>query len=183
MKRFKSLSGWLLASLFYLLPPPAAVAYTVELTRDQVQAAVEQYFPVEHATSYAALTLYRPVILLEKTSDRIGLEFTLLADVPGVMTRKGRGAIDGDLEYRQETGEFYLHDPKVRRVEVDDCPPDIAASIEEIVRELTRQAFPVILVYKLKDDDIGQKMAKRILSSVTVSSGKLLVELTGPAKN
>lgn len=180
MIKFKLDHTLLFAVLFCLLRTTAAVAYTVELTRDEVQGAVEHYFPVEHATPHATLTLYRPVVFLEQRSNRIGLGFTLLADVPGIMTGKGQGAIDGDLEYRQETGEFYLHDPKIKSLDIEDFPPDVAASIRQAVQGLMRQSLPVILVYRLKDDDMGQKMTKRVLSSVAVRNGRLILELTAP---
>ena len=183
MTRFKFLHAVLIAMLCCLLRPAVAATYTLELTRDQVQTAVEHYFPVEHTTPYATVTLYRPLVFLDRASSRIGLELTLLADVPGVMAGKGQGAIDGDLEYRQETGEFYLRDPKIRRLDLEDFPPDVAASVQQTIQGLMRQSLPVILVYKLKDNDIGQRLTKQILSSVAVRNGKLVLELTGPVKN
>jgi hypothetical protein len=120
------------------------------------------------------------LVFLEQKSSRIGLAFSMSVDVPGIMTGKGQGSIDGDLEYRQETGEFYLHDPKIRRLDVHDFPADIASSIQQALQELMRHSLPVILVYKLKDDDIGQRMTKSILSSVAVRNGKLILELSNP---
>ena len=174
----KHLRGLFIAMLFYLMQCTDVAAYTVELTRQQVQDAVERYFPIEHVTPFATLTLYRPMVFLEQKSSRIGLAFSMSADVPGIMTGKGQGSIDGDLEYRQETGEFYLHDPKIRRLDVHDFPADIASSIQKALQELMRHSLPVILVYKLKDDDIGQRITKSILSSVAVRNGKLILELS-----
>ncbi|MDY6856101.1 MAG: DUF1439 domain-containing protein [Thermodesulfobacteriota bacterium] len=167
-----------IAMLFCLMQCADVAAYTVELTKQQVQDTVEHYFPIEHVTPFAKLTLYRPIVFLEQKSSRIGLEFSMSADVTGIMTGKGRGSIDGDLEYRQETGEFYLHDPKIRRLDIHDFPADIASSIQQALQELMRHSLPVILVYRLKDDNVAQRITKSILSSVAVRNGKLILELS-----
>ena len=180
MIREKHLRGLFVAILFFLMQCTDVAAYTVELTKQQVQDAVERYFPIEHVTPFATLNLYRPIVFLEKNSSRIGLGFSISVDVPGIMTGKGQGSIDGELEYRQETGEFYLHDPKIRRLDLHDFPADIASSIQQALHELMRYSLPVILVYKLKDDDIGQRMTKSILSSVSVRNGKIILELSNP---
>lgn len=172
-----------IAMLFCLMQCSVAAAYTVEMTKQQVQEVVEIYFPVERVTPFFTLHLYRPLVFLEQKSDRIGLAFSIVVNVSGNMEGKGQAAFDGDLEYRRQTGEFYLHDPQIRRLDVHDFPADMTESLQQALQEIMGQSLPVILVYKLKDDDIGQRMTKSILSSVVVRNGKLNLELAAPALN
>jgi hypothetical protein len=183
MIRDKSLCKLIIAMFFNFIIYSYAEAFTIELTEQQVQEVVISYFPVEHITPLATLNVYRPLVFLDQKSNRIGLAFSILVDVPNIMKGEGQGAFDGDLEYRQETGEFYLHDPKIRRLDVQEFPTDIAVTLQQALQEIMGQSFPLILVYKLQDDDIAQRMAKSILSSVAVRKGKLIIELSSPVPN
>ncbi len=178
MRRY--LQHFLTATLLFLMQYGVATAYTVELTREEVQTAVAAYFPVKHISPFVMLTAHNPKVLLEQKTGRIGLEFSVLANVPGVLTGEGRGLIDGDLEYRHRTGEFYLRDPKIKSLKLYDVPAEITATVKRALQQLMRQSLPVILVYKLQDSDLKQKMAKRVLTSVEVRHGKLLLELSMP---
>ena len=171
------------AMLFCFVQITVAEAYTVALTKQQVQDAIKAYFPVKHVTPFATLTLSRPVVSLDPISNRIGLAFSMTADVSGLMIGKGKGMIDGDLEYRQKSGAFYLHAPNIKRFEINELPADIAAPVRQALQGLMRQSLPLILVYKLKDDDLNQMLAKSMLSSVTVRNGKLILELSSPLLN
>jgi len=180
MKRYHYTRSFFIAILLYLMQCTVAAAYTVELTREEVQQAVDGYFPVKHVTPLIMITAYRPKVSLDQSSSRVGLEFSVLANVPGILTGEGRGLIDGDLEYRHKTGEFYLRDPKIVSLDIYDLPPEVIKPVQLGLQQLMRQSLPVILVYKLKDDDLKQRMAKSVLSSVAVRKGKLILELSVP---
>lgn len=183
MKHHKYIRSFFMAMLLYLLPCTVAVAYTVELTREEVQEVVAGHFPVKHVTPLVMLTAHNPQVSLKQKSGRIGLAVSVLANVPGILSGEGRALIDGDLEYRAKTGEFYLRDPKIKNLELYGFPADIIRSIRHVLQQMMRQSLPVMLVYKLQDDDLKQKMAKSVLSSVTVREGKLILELSVPLLN
>ncbi len=178
MKHHLFLRGFFIA--LFLVQSSVASAYTIELTKDEVQTVVAEYFPVKHLSPFVMLTAYNPTVSLDPKNDRVGLEFSVLANVPGVLTGEGRGLIDGDLEYRYKTGEFYLRDPKIKSLELYDMAPEIVATVKLVLQQLMEQSLPVILVYKLQDNDLKQNMARSVLSSVDVRDGKLLLELSVP---
>jgi len=180
MRRYFFSRGFYIALFFLLAQSSVASAYTVELTQNEVQAAVADYFPVKHISPFVMLTAHNPKVSLEPKNGRIGLEFSVLANVPGILTGEGRGLIDGDLEYRDKTGEFYLRDPKIKSLELYDMPAEVTATVKLALQALMKQSLPVMLVYKLQDNDLKQRMAKSVLSSVTVRDGKLLLELSVP---
>ena len=173
----KILRGLIIGILLLSMLCTDAFAFTVEMTKQQVQDAVERYFPVKHVTPFATFNLYSPVVFLDNKSNRIGLEISTGVDVSGLLESSGKCMFDGDLEYRKEGGEFYLHDPKMRHLEVNSVPAEINASIHQVLQEFIRQSLPVMLVYKLKGDDVDQRIAKDLLSSVTVRKGKVIIEL------
>jgi len=96
---------------------------------------------------------------------------------------KGSGAIDGDLEYRQETGEFYLRDPKVRCLEIENLPSEAVMLLRQLLQEMAQQSLQLMLVYQLNDNDLRQRMARSVLQSVTVRNGKSILELEVPGLN
>jgi len=180
MKRDQYVRGFFITLFLFLVQSTAATAYTVELTRGEVQEVVSSYFPVKHITPFVMLTAHDPEVSLEQKTGRVGLEFSVLANVPGILTGEGRGLIDGDLEYRNKTGEFYLRDPKIKSLKLYDMPPEITATVKLALQQLMKQSLPLIIVYKLQDNDLRQRMAKSVLSSVRVREGKLLLELSVP---
>lgn len=174
---------FLIALLLYFAHLSMAHAYTVELTKEEVQEAVSGYFPVKQITPLVMLTAHDPVVMLKPDSHRIGLEFSVLAIVPGIFSGEGRALIDGDLEYRNRTGEFYLRDPKIRDLKLYDTPAEVTRSIRLGLQQLMQQSLPIILVYKLQDGDLKQQMAKSVLTSVNVRKGKVVLDLSMPGLN
>jgi len=160
-----------------------ALAYSIELTEKEAQIAVEKYFPIEHVTAVATLELSRPAVYFEQWSNRIGLAVSVTTSMPGFIMAEGYGAIDGDLEYRQETGEFYLRDPKVRRLEIDNLPAEATTLLRQLLQEMAQQSLRLILVYQLNENDFRQRMARSVLQSVAVRNGKLILELEVPGLN
>lgn len=180
MSFIKYMRALTVAMVFYLVQSSVVQAYTVELAQDEVQEAVSSYFPIKHVTPFMMLTVYSPKVLLEQNSNRIALAFSVLANVPGILTGEGRGTIEGDLEYHSKRGEFYLRDPKIRNIEIYDLPAELTQSIQLGLQQLMKQSLSVILVYKLQDKDLQQMMAKSVLSSVEVRRGKVILELSVP---
>ena len=157
-----------------------AAAYSIELSKDDLQQQVSLYFPLEQATPLSKLTYSNPVVILNPNTNRIGLEVTIRIEVPGMLAVEGRGQIDGNLEYRQQTQQFYLHDPKLTNVRLANSSYELAGAVQQIVTNISQQSLPLILVYDLKDDDLRQKMAKSVMKSVTVKEGRVYLELELP---
>ncbi len=178
MKSYRCTRGFFMTLVLFAMQSSIAVAYTIELTKAEVQETVATYFPVKHITPFVMLTAHNSRVSLEQETGRIGLEFSVLANVPGILTGEGRGLIDGELEYRHKTGEFYLRDPKIKSLKLYDMPAEITATVKLALQQLMKQSLPLILVYKLQDNDLKQKMARSVLSAVDVHNGKLRLELS-----
>ena len=169
-----------IALLFGMLFSLEAAAYTIELSKAELQEYADAYFPLQQATPFSKLTYSKPTVVLNPKTNRIGLEVTLRAEMPGMIPVEGRGQIDGELEYRNETKQFYLHDPKLNNIRFANTDYQLAKTIQQMVSNISQQALPVIFVYELKDEDLREKMAKSVLKSATVHNGKLVLDVTLP---
>lgn len=73
-----------LAALIYLfLLSPPAMAFTKELTVDELQTHINSKFPIEKRTPLVTVNLSDPIVILEDQSDRIGITLTVSALGPG----------------------------------------------------------------------------------------------------
>lgn len=177
LTRFKRLCGALLL-LFGLGHSLAGHAYTLEFNRAELQQYVTAYFPLSQQTPFSRVTYSNPSVVLDENSNRIGLEVTVRAEMPGMMPVSGRGQIDGDLEYRRDTHQFYLHEPRISKVRFAESDYQLTGTLQQMINSLSQQGLPLILVYELKDEDLRQKMARGVLKGVTVNQGKLFLELS-----
>jgi len=172
MNRLKLFFGlWLLGASM------GAQAYTFEFNRSELQQYVVEYFPFSQQTPFSRITYSNPSVVLNEKTNRIGLEVTARAEMPGMMPITGRGRIDGDLEYRRDTHQFYLHEPKISKVRFANADYKLTGTVQQMVDSISQQSLPVIFVYELKDNDLRQKMAGSVLKKVTVRQGKLLVDV------
>lgn len=176
MTRFKSLFILLLFSGAGF----NAQAYTLEFNRAELQQYVVDYFPISQQTPFSRVTYSNPSVVLDAKTNRIGIEVTVRAEMPGMMAITGRGQIDGDLEYRKETHQFYLHDPRISNIRFANSDYQLADTVQQMVNSISQQSLPMILVYELKDSDLRRKMARGVLKDIAVKRGKLYVDVDLP---
>jgi len=157
-----------------------ASAYTLELSKAELERYAQAYFPITQQTPFSKVRYSSPKVVLDEKTNRIGLEVTVHAEMPGMIAIAGRGQIDGKLEYRQQSHQFYLHDPKLKNVRFANTSYELANSIQQMANSMSRQTLPMIFVYELKDHDLRQKMAKSVLKSATVHQGKLHLDMELP---
>lgn len=157
-----------------------AFAFTLEFEKAELDRYVQDYFPINQLTPFSKVSYSNPSIVLNEKTNRIGLEVTVRAELPGMMAIAGRGQIDGKLEYRQQTHQFYLHDPKIKNVHFANTSYELANSVQQIINSMSQQTLPMIFVYELKDNDLRQKMAKSVLKSTHIQQGKLYLDVELP---
>ncbi len=147
--------------------------YTLELTREQLQQAVQAKMPVKVEKMFATLVLSNPVVVLQENSDRLGMETDLLFTVAGSNPTKGHGTIDGNIVFDKVKGEFHLVNPKVQSLKVAGMAPQVQETLRQLADTAAQQALASKPVYTLDDKDLKQKLAKAVLKSVAVINGKL----------
>ena len=152
-------------------------ATVLEFTQADLQARVGPQFPMQRNLLGIAVTFADPLVLLSETENRIGVELTVSVAVSETIKGRGRGMTDGVLVYKPAAGQFVLTEPRLRNLKVENIPQEQQARVRETIDWVARNALAEIVVYQLTDKDLREKMAKRMLRSVEVKNGKLVVEL------
>ncbi len=154
-----------------------AHAYTLAISQKELQTMIELWFPVKQATAIGDVKLSSPKIHLPDDSGRIHFAVNINLEMPDQYVAAGSGVIDGELDYNSDRGEFYLREPRLLKLEVDGLPSSYDAIVLSVINDLTRQQLPLIVVYRLDKEEIGQASVLRTLKSIRVHKGQLLVEL------
>jgi hypothetical protein len=154
-----------------------AQAYTLSITQKELQTMIEIWFPVTQPTAIGDVKLSSPKIRMPDDTGRINFAVNINLEMPDQYIAKGNGVIDGKLDYNAERGEFYLREPRLLKLEVDGLPSSYDAIVLSVINDLTQQQLPLIVVYRLDKEEIGQASVLRTLKSVRVQKGRLLLEL------
>ncbi|MDH4183157.1 MAG: DUF1439 domain-containing protein [Nitrospinota bacterium] len=170
----------LLAIAVTAAAPSAAGAYTITLTRQDVQSQIDPQFPITEETLFSSVTLKNPKLDLTEGSDRIGIIVDAAVSALGGIEAAGLVHIDGALRYVKETGEFLLNDATARSVEIEGLSGMARAKVAEMLTAVIRDYFDKNPIFRLKKDTIAEAMVMSALKSVTVKDGKLQLELGLP---
>lgn len=154
-----------------------AYSYTIELTQQQLQQQIDTLMPVEKEAYFVKVILSDPRIDLAEDSDKIGMFTNIELVAPGGVKGTGRARIAGTISYRKENGSFYLNNPTLTQLEIDQIPPQYHAKVRELGQFALDNAVSQRPIFTLDDDDMREKMAKSALQSVTVNNGKLVIVL------
>ena len=144
---------------------------TVTLGEDEIARKVAPLFPLKRSAIVASIELNHPRVLFEEGTDRIGVELDAIATVMEE-ERAGTAAVLGHLRYRAETGEFFLVDPEVVRLDIPDLPEEHREPIRIATSAVVRAALPSIPVHRVENAS-----QKAFIKSVDVKDRRVLVEL------
>ena len=152
-------------------------AFTVVLTQQQLADEVKVYFPIEYETAGARTRLDMRGVRLLQEKNRISVSLALTSAIPGVGNFSGTTEISGEIDYHRGRREFYLRDPSILSLKLADVPPDFAALVEEGVQALILHAWPVIIVYRLSEEQVKGSLSMRLLKTVQIRDGKVFLEM------
>lgn len=166
-----------MALLGMLMMTGCANALTYQMTQQELQTKVEKSFPLQKETPFAMLTFSSPRVVLKSENNRLGVMMNVLAESAGKTLGKGTGMVDGELEYVAASGEFRLRNPKVNDLVIDGLSPNANTLLQGVASDALARMMPVIVVYKLDEKEFRQSMAKRMLKSIRVESGRVVAEM------
>jgi len=146
-------------------------------TRDDLQKKIAPKFPLKQKGTLFSVTFSEPVVMLKKGADRLGLQLNLKVAPPLGKKYKGRAEIDGQIEYRPDKGEFFVVNPQVRRLHIDNVPQKYQEPIRDLANQAAVRFLADVPVYKLDQKNFKQSLAKLVLKSVLVEDGELVVEV------
>lgn len=155
-----------------------AYNYTVELTEAQLQQQLASMMPITRERMFVTVTLSQPILDLGMGGDKIGVFSSLDISAPGGIKGTGRAKVEGRISYKKENGSFYLYNPTISQIEIDQIPAQFHSNVKELAQLALNSSIKGKPIFTLKEDNTQEKLAKSMLQSVKVESGKLLITLS-----
>ncbi|MDH3327574.1 MAG: DUF1439 domain-containing protein [Gammaproteobacteria bacterium] len=152
-------------------------SYTLELSEKEVQTKIEAKMPFEKKKFFVSVVVSNPKIKLTNGDNKIGINADILVKLPGGIESTGKIFIEGGINYKPKTGEFFFVDPEVKKIEFDKLPEKYNPNVVKVVDVSVKKVLAKTPVYKFKDDDLKHKLAKSTLKSVNIKNGILALEL------
>ncbi len=143
-----------------------------------IQSLIEPKFPIQMEQYWLTLTLCNPLVKLNESANKIGIELTLRLTVPGNIGGEWRGLVEGRLDYNRGKGEFYFLEPVLKRADLEGFFAKYQNLILSMAGTLLTRLFAATPVYKLDQEDFKHLLTKLLLKSITVHKDQILIELS-----
>ncbi len=152
---------------------------SIELTEQELQTRLAARFPVQNCSLIiVCLDITAPKLKLVEDSDRIALAADLLVTV--VQRRyAGTLAFSGKVRYVAESGEFFLDDIEIQRLDLEGVPTQYTEMLRSRGPAVLRGVLANKPIYTLKSDTAQQRLARLTVRDVRVVGGKLRVSFVG----
>jgi hypothetical protein len=153
--------------------------FTIVIPQEKIQQALNEKFPINKTHLLIFTVQYaNPRVILEEGSDRLtaGVDAKALFKMNDV-SFSGTAVISGLLEYSRETGEFMLKQATVEKLDIEGIPERYAKKVNDVSTLAVKEYLDRKPVYRLKQSDVKQSLAKLALKKVTVRDQALVVTM------
>jgi hypothetical protein len=171
------LSKILAISLLTLSSLATALPYTLKITEQELQEKLSKILPIERQAAYISAKIYDSRVDLIEGSDEVAVFTNIDLTVFGNIKGSGWTYVKGALTYNAEKGAFYLINPNIVSLEIENIPPDFIPEIKKIAQLSLEQALKVYPIYLFNDQKTQEKMAKSSLQSILVKEQTLLINM------
>ena len=151
--------------------------FVIELTQSDIQAHLDKGFPLEKGVLIFSVKLSNPKVDLTGGSDRIGFRVDVgsTLHIDGI-TPKGTGTILTRIRYSSDSGEFFMSDPDLE-LELEGVKEEKVRTVNEAANILVKEFAEKYPIYRLKETDVRQSLARTFLKDVKVEDGVLKIYL------
>jgi len=166
--------------LLSLVSPLAlAFSYTVEMTEQELQQRLSALMPLERKELFVTVVVSQPQVDLAVGNNQLGIFAHIEVSTPSGMGA-GKVKIQGRLSYQAKEAAFYLSNPKLVRLDIENVPQEFLPAIREISQLAISHLLETQPVYVLRNDNLRHRLLKSSLKSVSIKDRRLLVELNAP---
>jgi hypothetical protein len=148
-------------------------------SRDDLQRDIAAKFPFDQKLLFITVTYSNPEVVLNDGSDRIGIALDASAKLAGDQLVKGRVAGDWKIRYEAAEGAFYFDDPNLTQFDFGGLSPAAQGQIARVAKPLMEEYLRRVPVYRLKESNLRENLARYVLKSVAIKQGRLYV-VVGP---
>jgi hypothetical protein len=150
--------------------------YSIKIPLAAIQLVIENQFPIEKKKYGLTITLRDPLVRLNESENKIGIELTLRLTIRANVSNEWRGLIQGRLDYDREKGEFYFLDTTIHQMHPDGSLKRYKNAVLMIVEPLLEKVFSTTPVYTLDQENFQHLLARLLLKSVTIQQNAIVVE-------
>lgn len=155
-------------------------SYTIRFTAAEIQQSLNRKLPISKSKFLVRATLQSLEVALMEGPDRILLRPQLEVSIAGLSALTGRALVEGQVRYAPDSGEFFFDAPKVVEVNVGGIPESVRQHAEDLIATCVEAYLTITPVYRLKQTDFKQSLARMLLKSVKVRDGQLQVVIGMP---
>lgn len=152
---------------------------SINLSENQIESQMSGYFPYhkEALMGNLKLDLSQPDLILKEGSNRAELAINSVVTTAGTAW-PGKLTFSFGLDYAEDTGTFYLVEPRLEKMAMDGVPAAVTSSFTQYMLPLLQQYLTRVPVYTLKADaSTGQNIARRTLKKIAIRDKSLQVTL------
>ncbi len=172
---FRYLHALMAVFLVAAVSPSYAFTNTIELSQQKIQDRVDAFFPLTVGDPIFSLRFSQPKVLLDAHNNKIGMHISIEIASNSKAIALGSGELHGRPVYKKEEGGFYLQHPQIRALQMDGLSVrDIRFSL--IMDIALASILTEIPIYKLNDNKLRERFAKKRLQSIRVEDGVFLME-------
>ena len=172
-----SLLGLMLACV---LGAGCSIRYTISLTAADIQQTLQRRLPISKSKLLVTATVRALNVELMESDNRILLRPEVDVSLVGQSALRARAVVAGQLRYAPETGEFYFDKPAVTEVAIEGLPESLRVTAQEVIAKCAEGYLASAPVYRLKQGDFKQSLARLVLKSVQIRNGRLELVLGAP---
>jgi hypothetical protein len=166
----------------YMYFKQSAGTVTVHITQGMVDSALAGKFPKEKTyLEIIRVTYENPKVsfLPDTKRVRVALDARVELGLSGILakTYKGTATVNTEVGYNPDSHEFFLWQPMVETLDISKLKDDYRDILRDGLNLATAEWAKEIPVYKLKDAETPQKLAKLVLRRVEVEGDHITVTL------
>jgi hypothetical protein len=156
-----------------------STSYTIRFSAAEVQQALNRKLPISKTKFLVSATVQSVEVELTEGADRILLRPQVVLSIAGQQALGGQALVEGRLRYVPDTAEFFF-DGKVVEATIAGLPQAMLPVAEEVVAKCGEAYLTTTPIYRLKQSDFKQSLARMLLKSVRVRAGQMEVVLGLP---
>ena len=156
-----------------------SMRHTVRLTAADIQSQLETKFPVERSELIFTWRFTDPVVAIDSGTERVRLGVSVAVSSLGKEVVTSRAQVEGSVRYESSKGELFLDSPTARLDELDvaGLPEKYRETAGKLIEKALQEYLARMPLYRLKSSDTKMLMVRRVLKSMRVRDGELLIEL------
>jgi hypothetical protein len=156
-----------------LLVAGCSVSYTVRLTADDIQQFLRQKLPVTVSKFFVTATVTSVQVEFIESENGVVVRPDVEVSLVGHQLLRGYAIVSAQIRYAPPTGEFFLDGAKVVSIAVGGLPESSRHLVEEVASKCIEGYLGTQPIYRLKQSDFKQSLAKLVLKSVRTHNGRL----------